>query len=455
MGAWRVGVAIKPEQEFGVEDDGASWHYVGIGMDMNFTAKNGWKYQNGMGSKTPQLQFEGRFSGTWGGNLYFDYNNFYWLLFGLEDYCFKAESYATADSPDEDRAIGAHMFSVSNKKSLKSFSMRILKLDREVGGPFDENIVYLGCTMNNVSPAYEGASTSAVKCGINGAFVDMKLTAENLTDTVKSSDGVISSRKKIVPINWGCLQVLNADGDKWEKIANIERTGYKFTRTITSIPDCGERIDTAYYESNVSPITITAQVYSRNANQWQTRMHTGGIRNDINTSSPTNVSEPRRKGLEPIPNIRIASGSRIKNEGEIPDYLCYAEFEDAGVDSWGNTYNPGSEITESPTIQAMKGRIIIKTPDVTSALTDLPRGASAGTIVTVTYDFDNGDSVPDLKLQFPQNDTITLIDYKGTKSGYKFAGWLIGTASTATPSGSQYTLSNTDVTMTAKWESTS
>ena len=34
------------------------------------------------------------------------------------------------------------------------------------------------------------------------------------------------------------------------------------------------------------------------------------------------------------------------------------------------------------------------------------------------------------------------IDYKGTKSGYKFAGWLIDTAVTATPSGSQYTLSN-------------
>ena len=48
MTAWRVGVAIKPEQEFGVEDTEAEWHYVGVGMDMNFTLQNGWKFQNGM-----------------------------------------------------------------------------------------------------------------------------------------------------------------------------------------------------------------------------------------------------------------------------------------------------------------------------------------------------------------------------------------------------------------------
>ena len=97
MTAWRVGVAIKPETTFGVEntDQNEKWHYVGVGMDFNFTENNNWKFQNGMGSKTPQLQFEGRFKGTWSGNLYLDYNNFYWLLFGLEGYAFGTESYTT------------------------------------------------------------------------------------------------------------------------------------------------------------------------------------------------------------------------------------------------------------------------------------------------------------------------------------------------------------------------
>ena len=35
MTAWRVGVAIKPETEYGKlnEDPNEPWHYVGVGMD--------------------------------------------------------------------------------------------------------------------------------------------------------------------------------------------------------------------------------------------------------------------------------------------------------------------------------------------------------------------------------------------------------------------------------------
>lgn len=147
MTAWRVGVAIKPEQQFGVEDTSEQWHYVGVGMDMSITENNNWRFQNGMGSKTAQLEYEGRFSGTWNGSLYLDYNNFYWLLFGLENYGF-------FDGGD----VGYHVFSVSNSKALRSFSMRFCKLDRTVGGPYDEDIILLGCVMGKVNPTYESGN---------------------------------------------------------------------------------------------------------------------------------------------------------------------------------------------------------------------------------------------------------------------------------------------------------
>lgn len=439
MAGWRVGVAIKPEQQFGKEDTSATWHYVGVGMDFTITENNNWSFQKGMGSKTPQLQFEGKFTATWTGNLYLDYNNFYWLLFGLEEYAFNTESRSGG------KTIGVHVFTTSNKKSLKSFSMRFLKLDETVGGPFDENITLLGCTMDKVNPQYE-AGTSSVKVAIGGKFADTVLKAVQLTDTVDAD--VINSQNTIRPLEWGCLQLLNEVGTAWEKVATNEKTGFTFSRTVSQIPDCGERISTGFYESSISEISIDAQVYSRNPNQWQTRMHTGGIKSDIglegNTQGLPNTSRPRRKGLEPIPNIRIASGSYTESVDETPDYTCYAEFEDCVVESWGNRYNATSEIVESPSLKAMRGRIIIKTPDVL-----LPVG-SGDTAVKVTYDFDNGNTA-ELSSWYAPYDTVELITYNGTKDGYVLNGWVIEGQTNVYKGADSYKLSNTSVTFKANW----
>lgn len=116
---------------------------------MTISENNNWKFQNGLGSKTAQLEYEGRFTGSFNGNLYLDYNNFYWLLFGLEGYGFYL---------DEQNHVGYHVFSPCNSKSLRSFSMRFVKLDRTVGGPYDEEMVMLGCVMNKVNPSYESTS---------------------------------------------------------------------------------------------------------------------------------------------------------------------------------------------------------------------------------------------------------------------------------------------------------
>jgi len=403
MTAWRVGVAIKPEQNFGQEDTNAQWHYVGIGMDFSITENNGWNFQNGMGSKIPELEIEGRFSATWNGNLYLDYNNFYWLAFGLEGYAFTTETIGTAPNTE---TRGVHIFTTKNSKAISSFSMLICKLDREVGGKAgDENIVLLGCTMNKINPNYE-SSSSAVKCAIGGSFVDTVLTLVNLDDCIAYDE---STRNTPRPFEWGCLQTLNADETAWEKIANNEKTSFNISRSVRTIPECGERIDTGFYESPVSAIPLTSTVYSRNPNQWQTRMHSGGIRNDIAVGE---TSTPRRRGLEPIPDIRIASSS------DSDRYVCSAQFEECVVDSWGNTYNANSEITESPSLKARKGRIIIKTPDVTSAVV-----TATLTAVKVVYDF-NDNEIPDLVSYYTIGDTIELPLPK--KESSTFSKWTAG-----------------------------
>ena len=448
MTAWRVGVAIRPETVFG--DGGAgNWRYIGVGMDFNFTEQNNWKFQNGMGSKVPELEFEGRFSGTWNGNLYLDYNNFYWIQFALEGYAYGTATYPT-DSEESGREVGIHIFTTANNKALKSFALRFIKLDRPVGGydanlKADEEIILKGCVMNKFSPSYEGSSTSAVKCSIGGVFVDTQLTCKEETDTIDGMTG----KNNVRAINWGCLKVMNEDNSGWEKIANNERTGFTFSRSTSTIPDCGQRIDTAFYESAIQPITITSLVYSRNPNQWQTRMHTGGARNDLNLTTNT-TSSPKEKGLEPIPNIRIESGTP-NDSGRTADYLCIAEFEDCVVDSWGNSYNSQSEITENPTLKAMKGQIMFATPDVKTSMVAGVAGTDYNTIVKVTYDFDNGDTA-DLVAFYPKDTIIKLLDYKGTKTDNDFKGWSVSGGSVLAPGTSQKITA--DTTFTASWQST-
>ena len=116
MAGWRVNVWMKAEDKanYGHEDTEEDWHYIGIGMDFQINESNGFTTKGGLGSKFQQIQYEGRFKGTFSGNLYMDYNNIYWLLFGLEGY-----SHAT------ENGVGIHVFSPDNTKSLRPFTLCI------------------------------------------------------------------------------------------------------------------------------------------------------------------------------------------------------------------------------------------------------------------------------------------------------------------------------------------
>lgn len=114
MAGWRVNIWVKPEKkdEYGKEDTEEDWHYVGMGMDFTIGESNGFTTKGGLGSKFPQLQYEGRFKGTFSGSLYLDYNNIYWLLFALEGY-----SFANVNG------VGVHVFSPDSTKALRPFTL--------------------------------------------------------------------------------------------------------------------------------------------------------------------------------------------------------------------------------------------------------------------------------------------------------------------------------------------
>ena len=116
MAGWRVKVWMKPEdkEHFGQENENEDWHYIGIMENFQFTEDNGFTTKGGLGSKFQLLQYEGRFKGTWNGKLYLDYNNIYWLLFGLEGYSFV-----------NDNGKGIHIFSVDSSKALRPCTLCI------------------------------------------------------------------------------------------------------------------------------------------------------------------------------------------------------------------------------------------------------------------------------------------------------------------------------------------
>lgn len=116
MAGWRVNVWIKPEDKnaYGKEKANEDWHYIGIGMDFQIDENNGFTTKGGLGSKFQQIQYEGRFKGTFSGNLYMDYNNIYWLLFGVEGYSFATEG-----------NTGVHVFSPDSNKSQRPFTLCI------------------------------------------------------------------------------------------------------------------------------------------------------------------------------------------------------------------------------------------------------------------------------------------------------------------------------------------
>ena len=81
--------------------------------------------------------------------------------------------------------------------------------------------------------------------------------------------------------------------------------------------------------------------------------------------------------------------------------------------------------------------------------TDYSGGVSEEQMVTVTLNYNDNQATPAKALKVAKDSTITLPT--PTRSGYTFAGWYNGTTKVA----AEYKAENNNITLTAKWTSTS
>lgn len=379
MTGWRASIEVVPEEEFGVipiPDGGTiadiDWKWLGPGATFNFNGSNNWKYQNGIGNKKPELRLEGRFTSSWGGSVYLDYNNFYWLYM-----CF--EGYSVED--------GVHKFKFLNDTPTRSFSMRVVRLDRVVGGDNGDMITVLtGCRVNSFGWNYENNS-GGLKADFSGNCVNWYPTSQDVNQLPRYvTDGDVDNIKKSHAVNWGCFMVKDTSDGQYIAIANNERASWKANRTINTVPNSCGRIDKASYESAIQPITLSSTVYSRDVDQWLSRFRNGGAQSEISATysglDNDTADGMLERGLTPMHEVLICShdDSAENCSGSSPDNFLRVYFSEVGIDSWGNTYNTGSEITESPNMKAMDMVVCVKSKTLGSTpIADVVTGGGSGT----------------------------------------------------------------------------
>lgn len=354
MTGWRACIEVIPEKTFGVIPipEGANktvndieWKYLGPGATFNFSGNNNWKYQNGIGNKKPELQLEGRFTSSWAGSVYLDYNNFYWLYMCFEGY----------ENPED----YTHTFSLLNNTPTRSFSMRVTRLDEPVGGDGAMQTILVGCRVNSFGWNYENSS-GGLKCDFGGNCVNWYPTKQNIDSLPIYRSG--TNKQEIKAVNWGCFRIKDAESDdSYHFVANNERATWKVNRTVNTVPNSCGRIDKASYESALQPISLTSQIYSNTVDEWMSRFRNGGaLDSDAISTLATNFTEgmPER-ALKPIYNIMICSHDGKNSNADDATDMIKVEFKNVGVDSWGNSYNTGSEIVENPNMKAMDMTVTI------------------------------------------------------------------------------------------------
>ena len=439
MTGWRGSIGWKLEDRFGFESGtaGQGFEYIGPGMDFTFTPDNQMKYTYTTGSKFYDTVTAGRFKGAFRGSVLLDYNHFKWLLAVFEDYHY-------------DITNNQHVFAKSNTKKLKSFSMKAIQLNRAVGGSKDQQIIYKGCVITSFQPSYESASTATIPCTISGVYVDEYQVLQDLEET--EFDAMEPNTPAKYPVEWGCLQV--PDGTP---LANNERTGFTLNSSVSTIPTCGSRFDSDFYEGQLGVISVTSRVYSRNPETWYLRLYTGGEDPTIDDSSSFQYG-PKSKNLRPLDSVSIVSTSADSN------YSCKVLFENVTVESMSKALKSGSEIVDEPTLKARKATMYLKTPEITANLlsANLTGGTpGVGRVLqdyTIQYALDSGSADPALSsFSGCDGDTFVLpTASQVTKEGYTLTSWSDGTrayqpGATATVNSNAVASGTTTITFTAVW----
>lgn len=342
----RASVTWKLEESPTVEGDGA-FEYLAPSLDFTYTSNNNIKYSYTLGSKFYDLATVGRFSGSWSVNLTLDYNHFKWLLLAFEGY----EYSLPADMPN-----GLHRFYKSNTDKLRTATFCVKKLNRIVGGTYDQTIYLKGCVVNNVKFSYETSSTSTVRCTMSGVYMTEEMSLNPLTDT----DFDDAPTPSIVPVEWGCLRIVEDNTET--PIANNERTSMSISQQVSTLPTCGSRFDSDFYEGQVSKISTEMSVYSRDPQLAYLRVYTGGEKTDLSDITSTTKFSPRMKGIKPLPQMKIASTY------ENNDYICNVVMSSVIFESMNMSLNAGSQIIDRPSLACRDAEIQISSKDINSRL---------------------------------------------------------------------------------------
>lgn len=316
-------------------------------MDFTYTSNNNIKYSYTLGSKFYDLATVGRFSGSWSVNLTLDYNHFKWLLLAFEGYEFTTPS----GTPN-----GLHRFYKSNTGKLRTATFCVKKLNRIVGGTYDQTVYLKGCVVNNVKFSYETSSTSTVRCTMSGVYMTEEMSLNNMTNT----DFDEAPTPSIVPVEWGCLKIVEDNTET--SIANNERTSMSISQQVSTIPTCGSRFDSDFYEGQVSKISTEMSVYSRDPQLAYLRVYTGGEKTDLSSMTSTTKFSPRMKGIKPLPQMKIAS--TYEND----DYFCNVVMSSVIFESISMSLNAGSQIIDRPTLSCRDAEIQISSKDINSEL---------------------------------------------------------------------------------------
>ena len=438
MTGWRASVGWKLEKYFGVEDQESEFEYLGPGMSFSYNPNNNMKYTFTTGSKVYDVASAGKFSGSWSIEVLLDYNHFKWLMAVFEDYHF-------------DLTEGAHVFAKSNTKAMRSFSIKATRLNRIVynttelaqngGTTYDQKVVLLGCIVTSFNPSYESSSGGIVRCTISGSYVNEYLVTAELSET--DYEAMEPNTPAKYPVEWGCLQMYDESSSDWVSIANNEKTGIQLSQSIATVPSCGTRFDTAFYESAVQPVSVTAQVVARNPKTWYLRMYSGG---ETYGMANNTTYRPYPKALKPIKRMRIKSTA-----DDTEQYMATVELYDVTVESMRQQYNPQQPIVDSPSLKAKRTEYHMKTPQIPNNFNFNP---SVSPSLTVSFERGTGASGSVSPSTIPNGtagDTFTFPTSTGLTppTGKTFAGW--GKDGKVYQPGTKGIVDATNNSYTAQW----
>jgi len=314
----RTSLVGKLEKSLGVSDDGLQFMQIGDALGCTFTPNNSWQKFNSIGTKFRTGESAGKFSGSFTINTILDYSNIWILALAFEEYTYNATT-------------KVHTFEKWDGKRPPSFECRQRILNRMVDGPTDVTRIYRGCVCKSMAFKQDtGASTLTVT--ITGAYQWQEDTFETLDAT--DWEGYDADK-----VEWSCLEIPTGD-----KIANVESLGFSVDNASELQYNTCSRKASNYFEKAVT-FSTNATMYSNNPHIFMSRLYSGGYDDQM--------TEPKKKNLNPIPEMAIVSDTENGN-------YCKILMEKVIVEQMTMDAKANNKMVDAPTLTPRNFKIEIK-----------------------------------------------------------------------------------------------